>query len=72
MAMRLEKDGGLIFIKGSPDPPVKVKWSNKRPHGLGLWVVLALLMVAVLWPSPIVAWWPSVAHTIKGLVIPAS
>jgi hypothetical protein len=72
MATRLVRDGGLFFIKGSSDPPVKKKWWDKMPRGLGLVVVLALLVTAVLWLSLVVAWWPTVLHALKGLVVHAA
>ena len=65
MAYRLEKSDGLYFIRGSADPPAKKK---RNSGGLGLWVVLALFVMGVLFPLPIAAAWPSVAHTLKGFL----
>ena len=39
MAIRLERSGGLILIHGAPDPPSKKKWWDKKPRGLGVWIV---------------------------------
>ncbi|TAM79483.1 MAG: hypothetical protein EPN47_16900 [Acidobacteria bacterium] len=68
MAIRLEKSGGLIFIHGAPDPPVKKKWWDKKPRGLGLWVVLTLFIAGAIFASQVASGLPTVANTVKGLV----
>ena len=68
MAIRLEKSGELILIHGTPDPPAKKKWWDKKPRGLGMWLVLTLLVAAVLFAGTVVSGWPAVAHTVKGLL----
>jgi hypothetical protein len=68
MAYRLEKSGGLYFIRGAADPPAKNKWWSKSSGGLGLWLMLALFVAGVLFPLPIAAAWPSLAHTLKGFL----
>jgi hypothetical protein len=67
MAIRLERSGGLILIKGAPDPPVQKKsWG-----GLGAWLALiAFVAVAVSAPH-IISGWPVIAHTIKGFLAAA-
>jgi hypothetical protein len=68
MAYRLEKSDGLYFIRGTADPPAKKNRWTKNSGGLGLWLVLALFVMGVLFPLPIAAAWPSVAHTLKGFL----
>jgi hypothetical protein len=68
MAIRLEKSGELFFIHGGPDPPVKKKWRDKKPRGLGLWLVLTLSVAGVLFAYPVVSGWPVIAHTVKGFL----
>lgn len=62
MAIRLERDGDLIFVRGCPDPPKK---QERRKRGLGLWVVLVLLVAGGVFASPLAAAWPTVLHTVK-------
>ncbi len=68
MAYRLEKDGGLYFIRGAVDPPAKKKLWSRNSEGLGLWVVLALLVMGMLFPLPITAALPTVSHALKGFM----
>ena len=68
MAYRLEKDGGLYFIRGAADPPAKKKFWNRYSGGLGLWLVLALLVMGMLFPLPIAAALPTVSHALKGIL----
>ena len=68
MAIRLEKSGELYFIRGTADPPAKKKWSSRNSGGMGLWLVLALLVMGMLFPLPIAAAWPSVSHALNGFL----
>ena len=68
MAIRLEKSGELYFIRGSADPPAKKKGWSKSSGGLGLWLVLALLVMGMLFPLPIAAALPTVSHVLKGFL----
>lgn len=68
MAIRLEKSGGLYFIRGAADPPAKKKWWSKSFGALGLWLMLGLFVMGVLFPYPVAAAWPTVSHSLKGLL----
>lgn len=69
MAIRLEKSGGLIFVHGAPDPPVKKKtWWSKKPRGLGPWIVLALFIAGALFAESAASEWPAVAEAVKNLI----
>ena len=70
MAIRLEKSGGLILIHGAPDPPSK-KWWDKKPRGLGLWIVLALFIAGLALADSVAPEWPAIAETVKGLLASA-
>lgn len=65
MAIRLEKSGELYLIRGTAEPPAKAKRTGKA---FGLWVVLMLLAMGVLFPNPIASGWPLISHTIKGFL----
>jgi hypothetical protein len=71
MAIRLEKSGGLIFIKGSPDPPVQKKWSDKVPGGLGPWLALVVFVAVAVGAPHIVSGWPVLTHVVKGFLAAA-
>jgi hypothetical protein len=71
MAIRLEKSGGLIFIHGSPDPPVQKKWWEKVPGGLGPWLALIAFVAVAVGASQIASGWPVLAHAIKGFWVTA-
>lgn len=71
MAIRLEKSGGLILIKGSPDPPVQRRWSETLPGGFGPWLALILFVAVGVGAPHIVAGWPVLAHVVKGLLAAA-
>lgn len=58
MAMRLERSGGLIFIRGGPDEPEPPP--PKSPWGLVLWLVLMGLLGVVLFVGPDAPGWPMV------------
>lgn len=68
MAIRLERSGGLILIHGAPDPPSKKKWWDKKPRGLGLWIVLALFIAGFALADSVAPEWPAIAETVKGLL----
>lgn len=68
MAIRLEKSGGLILIHGAPDPPSKKKWWDKKPRGVGLWIVLALFIAGVVLADSVESGWPAIAEAVKGLL----
>jgi hypothetical protein len=63
MAIRLEKSGGLILIRGGEDPPEKVKRTGK-----GLWLVFAVCVAGILYASPLASGWPAVAHAMKSFL----
>ncbi|MEJ2008840.1 MAG: hypothetical protein P8Z30_11910 [Acidobacteriota bacterium] len=63
MAIRLEKDGGLIFIRGGPDPPKK-----QGSRNMGLWLMLAVLVMGVVFASPLASGWPAISHTVHGFL----
>jgi hypothetical protein len=64
MAIRLERSGGLILIRGGADPPEK----QGGHHHLGLWLALAVCVAGMLYASPLASGWPMVAHAVKGFV----
>jgi hypothetical protein len=66
MAIKLEKSGGLILIRGAEDPPEK-----PRGHNMGLWLTLALCVAGLLCASPLASKWPVVAHAVKTFVAAA-
>lgn len=65
MAMRLERDGNLIYVRGAPDPP---KQPERRKRGLGLWVVLVLLVIGVVFASLLAPAWPAILHSVRGFL----
>lgn len=71
MAIRLERSGGLILIHGAPDPPSKKKWWDKRPGGLGPWILLAVLITGVLFAGSLASEGTAVAEAVKGLLASA-
>jgi hypothetical protein len=68
MAIRLERSGGLVFIHGSPDPPVQKKWWQKVPGGLGPWLGLVALAAVAIGAPHIVSGWPVLVHAVKGFL----
>lgn len=66
MAIRLEREGNLIYVRGGPDPPKKQERRN-----VGLWVVLALLVLGTVFASPLASAWPTVLHTVQGFLAAA-
>jgi len=68
MAIRLERSGGLILIHGAPDPPSKKKWWDKKPRGLGVWIVFTLCIAGVLFAASVAPEWPAIAEAVKGLL----
>lgn len=65
MGIRLERSGGLIFIKGTPDapePPV-----NKYAT-VGLWLALVLFVGGVLFIGPHSLTMADITHTFKSLL----
>lgn len=71
MAIRLEKSGGLILIKGSPDPPDQETWWQTIPGGFGSWLALILFVGVVVGAPHIVSSWPVVAHAVKSFLAAA-
>lgn len=68
MAIRLEKSGGLYFIKGSPDEPATAKQERKIWRELGLWLALIALVTGALFFGPHAPGWPAVNHISKALL----
>ena len=68
MAIRLERSGGLMLIRGTADEPVKPQKWNKQIQ-LGLWLVLIMLTGGVLFvgPHPLLTW-VSVGHVFKAVL----
>lgn len=71
MAIRLERSGGLILIHGSPDPPSKKTWWDKKPGSLGVWIVFTLCIAGVLFAASVAPEWPAIAETVKHLLASA-
>lgn len=65
MAIRLEKSGGLVFIKGAPDEP---KTEKRRRKDLGLWLVLIALVMGALFADSHSLSWPVVSHAFKSVL----
>ncbi len=68
MAIRLERSGGLIFIRGQADEPEKAKeW--KKYIQPGLWLLLALLVTGVLFMGPqALLPWTTVTHAFRSVL----
>jgi len=64
MAIRLEKSGGLLLIRGRPDPPEK----KRTNWHVGLWLLLAGLVLAVLYAPDLQSQWPAISHAIQGVL----
>lgn len=64
MAIRLERSGGLMFIRGQADEPEK----PKKNYHVGLWVMLIVLVMGALFAGPNVPGWTLVSHTVKTVV----
>lgn len=64
MAIQLERSGGLYFIRGGPDPPEK---SLGKRH-LGLWLLLAGLVLTVVYAPALPSQWPAISHAIHGVL----
>lgn len=62
MAIRLEKSGDLYLIRGRADPPVK---QQRRNLHLGLWLVLAGLVLVMVYAPALQSQWPAVSHAIQ-------
>lgn len=69
MAIRLERSGDLIFIKGAPDPPKPGKRGRRvfESVGLGL-LALALLLIASGLASAQPPHWAALSHTVKAFL----
>ncbi len=69
MAIRLERSGGLIFIKGGPDPPEREKRSGKIIESVGLGLLaVALLLIASGLASAQSLDWATLSHTVKAFL----
>lgn len=68
MAIRLERSGDLIFIRGAHEEPPKPKRAIKRLRRLGLLVALIALVMGLLFAGPHMLGWPVVSHTFKAFV----
>lgn len=63
MAIRLERSGGLYFIRGGvdePEPP-------KRRNNLGLWLAL-IGLVALCFVGPQALDWAAANHTLRAFL----
>jgi len=68
MAIRLERSGELMLIRGTADEPDEPRNSNKWVQ-LGLWLVLVALTTGVLFvgPHPLLEW-AAVSHAFEYLM----
>lgn len=68
MAIRLERSGELIFIRGTADEPEKPRKESKYIQP-GLWLVLVMLAGGVLFvgPDPLLDWAP-VNHALRSVL----
>lgn len=68
MAIRLERSGELMFIRGTADKPEKPRTWKKYIQP-GLWLVLALLVSAVLFMGPqSLLPWTTVTHAFRSVL----
>lgn len=68
MAIRLEKSGELMLIRGTADEPEKPKTRSKYVQ-LGLWLVLITLAGEVLFMGPhALLNWASVNHALRSVL----
>jgi hypothetical protein len=68
MAIRLERSGELMFIRGVPDEPEKPRKRNKSIQ-LVLWLVLIVLASGVLFMGPHAPLdWATVNHAFRSVV----
>jgi hypothetical protein len=68
MAIRLERSGGLIFIRGKADEPVKTRKLKKYIQP-GLWLVLMLLVSGGLFMGPqALLTWATVTHAFRSVL----
>jgi hypothetical protein len=68
MAIRLEKSGELMFIRGTADDPEKSNKWNKQIQ-LGLWLVLIMLAGGVLFMGPhALLEWATVTHAFRSVL----
>lgn len=67
MAIRLERSGGLMFIRGTPDDPREAKRA-RGTHRRALWMMLLLLAMGILFASPIASGWPAAVHVARGFL----
>lgn len=68
MAIRLEKSGGLIVIRGSAPERKKPGWWSRNHRDLALWVALTVLLLAALFVPAEALRWEAIDHTVKGLM----
>ena len=69
MAIRLEKSGELILIRGSADEPEKPRKWIKYVQ-LGLWLVLIMLASGVLFMGPhALLDWATVSHAFRSVLM---
>ena len=68
MAIRLEKSGELMLIRGMADEPEKPRQWVKGIH-LGLWLVVIALTSAVLFMGPhALLDWATVNHALRSVL----
>jgi hypothetical protein len=68
MAIRLEKSGELMFIRGTADEPEKPKKWNKYIQP-GLWLALIMLAGGVLFMGPhALLEWATVSHAFRSVL----
>jgi hypothetical protein len=66
MAVRLERSGGLILIRGTKDEPEEPK--RDRFASVGLWLALILLVVGVMFIGPSGVSMADVGHAFKSFL----
>jgi hypothetical protein len=68
MAIRLERSGGLIFIRGKADEPVKTqKW--KKYIQPCLWLALFLMVSGALFMGPqALLSWTTINHAFRSVL----
>jgi len=68
MAIRLEKSGGLILVRGNQEDRKAPGWWSRNHRELGLWVALAALLMAALFVPAEALRWEAVDHALTALL----